>query len=317
MPNIKLNRLWPFRRAEQTPALDPRAQPIDLQSRALGIRKRFYIYTPPLHDPQRERLPVLYLFRGHETEWINPRQDPPRGGRTVIDVYEDLLAARNVGRMLLVFPGISSDDGTIPGMLTNFKAPVRKPGLGSGRFEDYFVQELIPYVDRRFGSYGAARGTDGFSLGGFLAIKIAAQYPDLFGSAGAFDGTFFWDDPDDPHSIAPFDQTFRNAMFDPAFGAGDQRDLQYAAANNPCNLIRNGHGHALRQITWLIEYGPEQREPDDSNFYRGEHLRKTLARKWIYNRGRGALKNARHTWYWADEHLRYTLPLHWKALRNG
>lgn len=303
-------------RIKQSPT-DPRAQPVTLSSQALGIRKRFFVYAPPGHNPHQERLPVLYLFRSHETEWINPCQDPTRGNRTVIDVYEEVFRAGKVGRMILVFPGISSNDNSIPGMLTNFKAPVRKAGIGTGRFEDYFMYELMPYVEKHFGAYGAARGTDGFSLGGFLAVKIAAQYPDHFQSAGAFDGTFFFDDPDDPHSIATTDQAFRNSMFDPAFGAGDQRDLRYAAANNPCNLVRNGYGHALRHITWLIEYGPERAEPDDSNFYRGERLRKLLARKWVYNRGRGELKNASHTWYWADEHMRYTLPFHWRALRSG
>ena len=89
-------RILPRSNTPTLPPLDPRVRPIDLNSTALGIRKRFYIYTPPNHDPQRERVPVLYLFRGHETEWINPYQDPPRSGRTVIDVYEELLAARKV-----------------------------------------------------------------------------------------------------------------------------------------------------------------------------------------------------------------------------
>ena len=97
--------------------------------------------------------PVLYLFRGHEHEWVHRWQDRSRHGRTVIDVYRRLLHEGKVGPLILVFPGISSDDNRIPGLLVNFSAPqlVSKiPGIGTGRFEDYFFKELIPTVDRMF-----------------------------------------------------------------------------------------------------------------------------------------------------------------------
>ena len=299
--------------------LDPRARPATIRSAALGIRKRFYIYTPPGYNRTRHRFPVLYLFRGHEHEWINSQQDGARAGRTVLDVYEELLERGAVGPLIIVFPGISSDDNSLSGLLVNYKYPelATKPGLGRAQFEDYFLRELMPYIDRRFRTIPDARAVDGFSLGGFMAIKIAAQYPELFRSAGGYDGLFFWDDPADPHTSAESDITFRNPMFDPAFGPGEGRDRQYAAANNPLNLVRNNHADRLKRVTWLIEYGPEASEPHDSNFYRGDRLCRLLAEKGISNQGRGELKNGSHTWWWADEHIGHVLPLHWHALRHN
>lgn len=197
---------------------DPRAHPIDMWSTALAIRKRFFVYMPPGYATGRKPLPVLYLFRGHEHEWINGAQDASRQGHTVIDVYEELLEASAVGPMNLVFPGISSDDNSIPGLLVNFKQPqlAKKSGIGSGRFEDYLMRDIIPYVDRYLRAKPGARGTDGFSLGGFMAITIAAWYPAMFRTVGAFDGLYFWDDPVDAHAIAQSDAIFRNPMFDPA-----------------------------------------------------------------------------------------------------
>jgi len=115
----------------------------------------------------------------------------------VIDVYRQLLAKRKVGPMILVFPGISSDDNRIPGFLVNFRSPKlasRSPGVGKGCFEDYFFEELVPYVDTHFRTIASreGRGGDGFSLGGFQSIKAAAQHPDMFCSAGSFDGTFLY-----------------------------------------------------------------------------------------------------------------------------
>lgn len=296
--------------------VDPRAQPISLRSKSLGITKQLYVYTPPGYARSRTRLPVMYFFRGHEHEWINPTQDASRAGRTVIDVYEELLAADLIGPMILVFPGISSTDNSVPGLLTNFKHPdlTSKAGIGSGRFEDYLIDDVIPYIDRRFRTREGARATEGFSLGGFMAVKIAAQHPGAFVTVGTYDGLYFWDDPDDDTNIAGSDITFKNPMFDPAFGAAGQRDRRYAAANNPSNLIRTGDAATLGNITWMIEYGPEASEPGDSNFYRGDHLCKLLAAKGIHNHGRGELKTGTHNWQCADEHVRYVLPLHWKAL---
>jgi enterochelin esterase-like enzyme len=302
-------------------ALDPRVQAVALRSKALGVTKHFYIYTPPGAKKRDQRFPVLYLFRGHEREWINPVQDDSRQGRTVIDVYEELLRAGSIGPMILVFPGVCSKDSSVPGLLVNFKQPTARPtsGIGTGRFEDYFLQELMPYIDTHYPTIVGkrpARGTDGFSLGGFMAVKIASQYPALFASVGAYDGLYFWDDRDNAHRIDHTDGTFGNPMFDPAFGAGAQRDLVYAAAHNPMNLVRNGDAQKLGQLQWRIEYGPKEGEPSQSNFYRGDRLCTLLGEQGIPNHGRGELKTSTHNWHCADEHMRYVLPLHWQAFQG-
>lgn len=308
----------PLARFAPLATLDPRVKAHTLHSVALGITKRFYVYTPPGYSRRNAALPTLYLFRGHEHEWINRAQDTTRGNRTVIDVYEELLQGGTVGPMILVFPGISSDDNSIPGLLVNFKQPAltQKPGIGHGRFEDYFMHELVPAIDIHYRTNSQARGVDGFSLGGFMSVKIAAQHADAFRTVGAYDGLYFWDDPNDAHSIADTDRTFGNPMFDPAFGAREQRDRRYAARHNPMNLVRNGDPHLLQRLTWLIEYGPRTGEPGDSNFYRGARLSELLANQGIANQGRGEITTSRHNWQCADEHMRYVLPLHWNALQQ-
>jgi hypothetical protein len=87
--------------------IDVRARLITLESKALGVTKRFYVALPPGYSsPQNanRRYPTLYLFRGHEHEWIHRWQDHSRQGRTVIDVYRELLHQGRVGPMI---PGLS------------------------------------------------------------------------------------------------------------------------------------------------------------------------------------------------------------------
>lgn len=296
---------------------DPRADQVTLDSSVLGIEKSFYIYLPPDYENTTDtRYPVLYLFRGHEKEWINPREDGSRQGKTVIDVYEELLAAGEVGQMILVFPGISSEDNSVPGMLVNMESPdSTEPGIGTGQFEAYFIQELIPYVDSHYRTTAdpSQRGVDGFSLGGFMATKIATQHPDLFGTVGAFDGMYFYSTPDcqldDPSDIA-----FDMSLFDQTFG--EPRDLELATDNNAPTLICAADPVALQSLEWFIQYGPVSAEPNDANYYRGEHLLRQLAEKGVENGIADPILTGGHRWAIADEHMRQTLPLHWQALSD-
>lgn len=301
-----------------TPAqvYDPRAQAIGLPSAALGLTKRFFVYTPP-GLPPGARMPVLFFLRGHEREWLNTAEDPTRGGMNVIDVYERLRAARRVGPLLLVFPGLSSDDNTVPSVLMNMAAPELAggaAGIGSGRFADYFFGELIPYLDACFPTLGGrARGLLGFSLGGAMAAKAAAQRPDLFASAGAYDGTFLYA-VDRGRRVRATDSVIRNPMFDAAFGV--PRDTRLIARNSPANLILRGDAAALAGITWVIGYGPERHEPWQANFYRGEHLVACLAARGIANGlPHEQFADGEHTWRTADTFAELTLPLHDCALR--
>jgi S-formylglutathione hydrolase FrmB len=298
--------------------IDPRITRLSFKSKILGVLKSFYIYLPPgYNEPQNQVLkyPVLYLFRGHEREWVNLHEDKSREGRSIVDVYLQALEQGQVGPMILVCPGITSDDQRVPGLLVNFKQPELAKGsrgVGTGQFQDFFISELIPYVDRNYRTAGAAhRAVDGFSLGGFQAIKIAAQYPGMFVSAGAYDGTFFYADPTGAE-VSQADALFRAGLFDPVFGR--PRDFTFAARHNPANLILNSSPEALSRVFWMVQTGPEAAEPSDANFYRGRYIAGLLEEKGAANRVPLVIPDGRHNWATADRHMAITLPYHWQAL---
>ncbi len=299
--------------------IDPRIRKVTFYSALLGVVKSFYVYLPPGYDaPERqaERYPVLYLFRGHEREWVNLHEDGSRKGRSIVDVYLEACRAGQVGQMILVCPGISSDDHKIPGLLVNFKQPELargSGGVGTGRFEDYFIRELVSYIDAHYRTlpHRQHRGVDGFSLGGFQAVKIAAQYPEFFATVGAYDGTFFYAN-ESGSRVSRKDRLFLAGLFDPAFGR--PRDMSYGAANNPANLIINSPPHTLATLFWMIQTGPEAAEPADANFHRGRYVAGLLAARGIPNRVPLVLPEGRHNWATADRHMAMTLPLHWQVL---
>jgi S-formylglutathione hydrolase FrmB len=298
----------------ETP-FDPRARLLRIESAALGVPKGVHIYVPPEHAHSQQRLPTLYLLRGHEREWVNPHEDDSRSGTTVIDVYERLRATGAVGPLILVMPGVASDDNRIPGMLADFRAPelaASVPGVGSGQFQRFFFDELIPHIDRSFRTLPAARAIAGFSLGGYMAARAAALHPERFVSVGIFDGSIPYAS-DGGRAARPGDGLFAPPMFDPALGR--PRDRQYLAEQHPIGLILRADRAAIRRLTWIVQYGPEQIEPWGSNFYRGEHLLRALASIGIRNAApQAALPDGQHTWQAADRHIEQTLPIHWQAL---
>jgi hypothetical protein len=297
------------------PVYDTRARYVTFFSAALGIHKSFYIYIPPDLVGGR-RAPTLYFLRGHQREWINPHEDSTRAGTNVIDVYERLRAAGQVGPLLLVFPSMSSDDNRVPGLLVNMQAAQRaeSSGIGSGRFEYYFFDDLLPDVEAQFPALAGKRGLAGFSLGGAMAIKAAAQRPDLFTSASAYDGTFLYA-VDRGRRVRRTDSVIHNPIFDAAYDV--PRNTRFIAANSPANLILRGDQTALGRVTWIIGYGPESGEPWHSNYYRGEHLVQCLAARGLPNAlPHTSFAGGDHTWRTADAFMELALPLHDQSMRD-
>ncbi|WP_054535931.1 alpha/beta hydrolase [Herpetosiphon geysericola] len=305
---------WADRQRDPAKIYDERVERVDLFSNALGITRTFYIYVPlEARSDENLRVPSLYLFRGHEREWINKNEDGTRGGnRNVLDVYEELRCQNRIGPMVLVFPGMTNANDAVHSLGINLHAPelAADPTLGSGRFEDFIYRDLIPYVETHYPVLfgGAHRSLDGFSLGGFISVNQALRHPNEWASVGAYDGLFFWDDPENAEIIAARDSVFERSLFDANFGV--PRDHTFAAQHNPLTLLRIDGAQASK-LQWLIEYGPESAEPN-VNYYRGARLDELLREVGAHNRLSGVVPNANHSWQMADEHMRRSLPYHYQ-----
>jgi|GEM_PF-1583660 len=64
----------------------------------------------------------------------------------------------------------------------------------NGDFEDFFVRDLIPYVDAKYPTKNtvAFRALNGQSMGGFGALILGTKHPELFCGMGSASGTPFW-----------------------------------------------------------------------------------------------------------------------------
>lgn len=153
---------------------DSRAQEIatvaddSIMSKAIDAKMRFHAVLPVGYRTSHERYTTIYLlhgFGGDHTDWIE------RSG---------LVRYASEYKFIVITP-----DGH-NSWYTN-SADKKK------NYEDYIINELIPYVERKYRTLSARHGrvVAGLSMGGYGAIKLALKYPARFVLAGSFSGAFY------------------------------------------------------------------------------------------------------------------------------
>jgi enterochelin esterase-like enzyme len=165
------------------------------QSRVTQGPRRFFIYTPPGYDQNREtRYPVLYLQHGggeDERAW-------PIQGR-VAQIMDNLIAAGSAKAMLIVMErgyAVKPDEAEVPfgpGANANL-SPAEMQARSIRRFasfEEVLLKDVIPLVDATYRTMTDRehRAIAGFSMGGGQAFMIGLRNPELFASIGGLSGT--------------------------------------------------------------------------------------------------------------------------------
>ena len=124
-------------------------------------------------------LPVLYFLRGRT------------GNETLlhqlgIDKTADaLISTGKINPMIIVCPNMDNSRGI--NSSETYKEVNGKYGtVHKGRYEDYLVREVIPYIDSAFNTVKdrAARFIGGISAGGYTALHIGFRHQHLFSKIG-------------------------------------------------------------------------------------------------------------------------------------
>jgi hypothetical protein len=94
-----------------------------------------------------------------------------------LDLFDKAIASGVIGKFILV-----SVDMTTPlGTSWYVNSPV------TGNWEDFMVQELVPYIDANFRTLPNrdSRAITGIFMGGYGALRFGMKYPDVFGTVYA------------------------------------------------------------------------------------------------------------------------------------
>ena len=136
-----------------------------------AIRK-LAVYLPPGYRESTGRYPVIYFL-----------PSPFESYRAAFDrnsaqsLFDRAILAAVIPKFILV-----SVDMTTPlGCSWYVNSPV------TGDWEDFMVQELVPYIDAQFRTlpHRDSRGIAGDFMGGYGAIRFGMRHPDVFGSVYA------------------------------------------------------------------------------------------------------------------------------------
>jgi hypothetical protein len=283
----------------------PRGEVLRLSffSPALGLRRFVGVYQSRGAALPRVGTVVVYLLRGHYSEWFYPEEDGSRVKHrsdrvlTFVDLLEQAVEAGELPPCLLIFPDFGGDDRQGLTLAVDWKDPRladqgRFVGGGIGAFETSFRQEFLPALEEALGLLNPRRAAIGFSLGGLNACQLALRNPSLFSVVAAYDGSFPY------YPIRDDDYILRHPLFDPIFGR--PADRAHIKAHSPVWLAQNLPGGQLHRMKFYLASGPESAEPDDSNYYRTRQLIEALEQRGMSNCCPAVVEEGHHDWFTAD-----------------
>lgn len=292
-------------------------------SKALGIGKSFYVYEPRyLSQIEHKEVPLLFLFRGHQREWVNLFEDDSRKTGTSIETLDQLITSDVLPPMVAIIPGLNSADNHIPSLGVNMvgKWDPKKSGLGSGKYFDYIHKEFIPYASHLYPQTAEGlRLASGFSLGGYTASLLATRLPKLFHHVALYDATVMWGTERPPNGQPLPDGVWEKShLFDAALG--NPRNLEAFAFANATDRIINATGDFLDDLcktTWWV--GSAAYDGMKGNRERAEYFMEILKEKGIPVGFKDPIIDpvAEHNWYWNDRFLVKFLfgVFHWVNVR--
>ncbi|HZL86155.1 MAG TPA: alpha/beta hydrolase-fold protein [Candidatus Krumholzibacteria bacterium] len=137
------------------------------------------IYLPPGYESSTRRYPVLFAlagFAGGGRSWLNTAA----WGEALDQRLDRLHATGAMAASIVVMPDC----------FTRWGGSQYRNSTATGRYADHLIHELVPWVDRELRTLGGRdhRGIFGKSSGGYGALVLAMQHPDVFGGVACHSG---------------------------------------------------------------------------------------------------------------------------------
>jgi enterochelin esterase-like enzyme len=157
------------------------------ESKAMGVDRYAWVYTPPAYDKSNAKYPVYYLLHGNgETQngWV-------MNGRANI-ILDNLIADGKAQPMIVVMPHGHPIQSASVGPYEEVP-PVAEQGLRNYKlFTKELLEQIIPTVEKTYRVYTDAdhRAIGGLSMGAMQSVAIGLAHPELFHYVLAYSGGF-------------------------------------------------------------------------------------------------------------------------------
>src|SRR5882672_4195692 len=142
---------------------------LSLPSKILKGDRKYAVYLPPDYETSQRSYPVLYLLHGggdDQTGWVQFGE--------VLNITDKAIRDVIATPMVIIMPDANT------GRRGYFNSP-----KGDWRYEDFFFDELMPFVEKKYRIKADKRyrAVAGLSMGGGGSYIYALHRPELFSSA--------------------------------------------------------------------------------------------------------------------------------------
>ncbi len=178
-----------------------------------------YSFNPCRSNYKRREYPVIYWLHGKGG-------DESSGFRVNIpSMFHKAIIDKAIEPAIMVFPNC--------GNYSMFCDSIDRSIMG----ETIIIKELIPLIDATYTTVrkNKGRGIEGFSMGGFGAVKLAFKYPGLFSSVVTYAGSF--------HDLGSVSKN-RPEVFEAMFGD----DPEYFQQNSPYLLAEKNRDDIAKNL---------------------------------------------------------------------
>ncbi len=244
-----------------------------MSSKILNRDVNYAIYLPADYQDGSRLYPVVYLLHGYtdnETGWIQFGEVNMAADRAI--------ALREIPSMIIVMP-----DAKATWYMNNAD--------GSEKFEDMFIEEFIPFIDKTYRTRASKefRGVSGLSMGGFGSLLYSLKHPGMFAACAAFSAAVWTDE-----EVKGMSSGNRQGMFEKLYGLTAEKNLltPHYRANSILDLAGSLPKEQIEKVRFYIDCG------DDDFLYKGNAALHTVLRdRQVKHEFR--VRDGGHTWlYW-------------------
>ena len=246
---------------------------LSLDSKILGGERKYAVYLPPDYATSQRRYPVLYLLHGggdDQTGWVQFGE--------VLHIADKAINEGYATPMIIVMPDANTGR-------RGYSNDIR----GEWRYEDFFFEEFIPFVEKTYRIKGEKRyrAVSGLSMGGEGTYLYALHHPELFSSACPLSaGTGPLMPAETKNSVARFAQ--------PVTGnPPDSLAIEaYYRSHSVLSLVENMPEDRKKAVRWYIDCGDDDSLIDGNCLVNNAMHKNGIPREF-------RVRDGGHTWtYW-------------------
>ena len=212
---------------------------LKMKSTILGHDVEYSVYLPFDYETSSRSYPVLYLLHGYsddETGWVQFGESNY--------IADKVIANGDAPPMIIVTP-----DAGVSWYVNSYD--------GKERWEDFFIDEFIPTVEKgfRIRSKKEFRAIAGLSMGGHGSLIMATKHPEMFSACAPLSAAIWTEDEalslDDKNWDNYYAQSYGRGL------SGQDRLTEHYYQNSVIDIVKNANPDDLKKVKYYIDCGDD------------------------------------------------------------